>query len=184
MCVSGCSKPGAGSVKSSLGSGVVVVASMATSNLLRWRTPEMCLDASWRRGIASAELYFMVSALLPGASRSAANQNSSSAPMILVWGGAAKRYSGISPWVKMGQATPCRAGCDGRRTAELEFSGVVRGAYGCLQDKGRCKLGLACRRTTNKNAPTQSSQPTRRPHINPRAANRGKTAKSSVGLVI
>ena len=25
-----------------------------------WHTPEMCLDASWRRGIASAELYFMV----------------------------------------------------------------------------------------------------------------------------
>ena len=33
LCVSGCQKPGTGSVKSSLSSGVVVVASIVTSNL-------------------------------------------------------------------------------------------------------------------------------------------------------
>jgi len=32
----------------------------------------------------------------------------------------------------MGHATPCRAGCDSRRIAELEFFGVGWGAYGGL----------------------------------------------------
>ncbi len=60
LCVSGCSKPGAGSVKSSLGFGVVVVASMVNKRFTGRHTPEMYLDAAWRRGITSAELYFMV----------------------------------------------------------------------------------------------------------------------------
>lgn len=52
-----------------------------------------------------------------------------------------------------------------------------------LAEKRQVQAQIGAQKTTNKNAPTQSSQPTRRPHINPCAANRGKTAKPNAGLV-